>query len=556
VLRAALIAGAILVAGLIVSWPFVRPVYHRLGSEISARRAEAAARRGEAAQADIWWMNALRHRASDPALWIRYAHSLRASGSRSAMDAFLQAYVLRPTDLSAGLMAADEAFAAGRPEVAASVCTDILTRHTNDLGALQRLGTAYAALRRPHDATNTLHLVLRLDPAHAPARFALATIDLASSNAATADSARAVIVELSSRPEFAPMAAITLARACATTNVSAAIAQLDNWLRDHPDDWNASVERLDLRRRRGDASLAADLAELWPVANSANRRLDYLALSMRIGGPEAAELALDRLTARERNAPSTILIELETLASSGRWNEALRVCEKSIDLPRDDTGAIAILAWRFRTRRMLGESGAGGTLERMQEIAGRNAACALAAALMLEGWGFPGEAARLHHAASNLPGRTRESALPEALRCALRARDARFALVVAEDMLRDRPQDPLLQNNVASLLVATGGDAQRAYQLARTAYGARKEDPIVMETYASVLAADGRAADALKMYALLPAQLANEPTVRLRHARALNAVGRRAEALELARDIKPEILCPEEQAALQTLRGL
>jgi hypothetical protein len=242
-------------------------------------------------------------------------------------------------------------------------------------------------------------------------------------------------------------------------------------------------------------------------------------------------------------------------AANGSWSalDAFCVDAERATLPPDDH--VPILLWHWRTVQALPGREDGPTLlDRAAERVAQRLDLALPAALTLEGWGFPAEAARFDTQGAAAGSPVRVQCLGRQLQAANRDRDLGRLLQASQALLALGPDNPDLLNNVAyARLALNPGDTNAAREVedARRAF---PQSVWLQATHAWVLHLQGRRAESLEAYEQLDPVTLQSPQVRLRCAEARLSTGLTNGVPELLLPVRDELLFPEERPALQHLR--
>jgi cellulose synthase operon protein C len=123
--------------------------------------------------------------------------------------------------------------------------------------------------------------------------------------------------------------------------------------------------------------------------------------------------------------------------------------------------------------------------------------------------------------------------------------------VIYEDMLKARPNDPLLLNNLANVLLRL--DPKLALPVAEKALAAAPSNPLVIDTVGWVSFHNGQADRALQLLRDARLRRPGEPTIRYHLAAVLAKTGRTAEAkaeLHAALATAPQFEGSEEAKSL------
>ncbi|HME71289.1 MAG TPA: tetratricopeptide repeat protein [Myxococcota bacterium] len=260
----------------------------------------------------------------------------------------------------------------------------------------------------------------------------------------------------------------------------------------------------------------------FPESNVALWRL--VLLDIAEGDPGAAIQRIDQQLASKPEAAALWFMRARTLASLGKANEAVSDAKRAIDLDPALPGAMDLYASLLITEGHAED--AVRTLQE-QEHSGKLALPAriLLARLLLE-----------------------------------RGDDAR-AMSLLEEVLQQRQDLPGVKNDLAYLLMKTGGDLQRALTLAQEARAARPEQPEFADTLGTILLRL-ELPDAAIAQLQSATELAADKTIVRASAEyhlglALKAAGRNADAADaFRRSLDSQSQFPEAEEARSELRAL
>ncbi len=177
-----------------------------------------------------------------------------------------------------------------------------------------------------------------------------------------------------------------------------------------------------------------------------------------------------------------------------------------------------------------------------------NPAALTLVARLVEGWGWPDQAAEAWWLVANRSASPRP-ALLQLFRLYSKTRNAEELYRVSQRIYRLDRNDPIAQNNVASLGLLLDRDTAEAHRLAERVYRAAPGEPTVAATYAHSLHLQGRTREAVEVLRSLPeTALRADPSVAACFGVVLAATGERGVAqpyLEYAAENRAQLLAPE-----------
>lgn len=185
--------------------------------------------------------------------------------------------------------------------------------------------------------------------------------------------------------------------------------------------------------------------------------------------------------------------------------------------------------------------------ETLQATDGNLAAVTLVARLV-EGWGWTDQAAEAWWLVANRSA-TPRPALLQLFRLHSKARNAEELYRVSQRIYGLDRNDPIAQNNVASLALLLDRDTAEAHRLAERVYRAAPTEPAAVSTYAYSLHLQGRTHEAVGVLRGLPETvLRADPSVAACFGVVLAATGERSVAqhyLDIATANRAQLFAPE-----------
>jgi putative PEP-CTERM system TPR-repeat lipoprotein len=511
----------------------------------------------------------------------------------SSAEAFAQAATLAPqTPAKPGASALGDETTDRAMSVAAEL-ERVLARTPNDAGAAQALAIAEIQQRKFADAGTIIADLIRQrpdDPVPADLRGMLELVQY------HVEAARTIFETVAVRfPDFIPVK-LQLAKLYeADGDHDQARALYEAILQQHPDNLtalgalsanlvrrNQSAKVLALweqayREHPGDLSVGLNLAHAYALTFNIDRALATLEI-LKVGHPEPpvfqliaelavqkgalaeAEAALGRLAVLQPRDPAPMrglaMVQakagnmagaVETIAAARRRDpkNALLALDEAVLLGAGDPDQGIAATQRFAASQPLDPAAQAVegdylmTLNRAAEalavyqrnlaahpsafLAGRVAQAATANAKPAVAQAALTDWVTAHP--QDLIGRQQLASFLMAQR-AFPAAKALYA-----DLLRDDPNNPAALNNLA-VIYAQDNDPQ-ALDLARKAVLGAPDNPQVADTLGWVMAGQGDAAGGAKVLTRAHNMLPGDPTIQYHLAFALNATGRKAEAVDL-----------------------
>ncbi len=139
-------------------------------------------------------------------------------------------------------------------------------------------------------------------------------------------------------------------------------------------------------------------------------------------------------------------------------------------------------------------------------------------------------------------------------RMAAALRDTAGVAAATEALLAAGDVSSRVKNDFAAASILLGQNRDRAARYAFENFSSEPADPNYLATYASSLRQQGRAAEALNVVEDAVQLGVSGPSLELERAAALEALGRREEAVRAAAGVPRGTRCPEEEAILTRLQ--
>ena len=470
------------------------------------------------------------------------ADAARLGSDQIQADLFLIAALLARADASAARDAADalDARHPGRPVVR------------------QLKGAILLAMNDSAAARAEFERALQLEPGYFPALGALARLDAAQGNL---PGARARIEAFLARNPSNLEANLAMAEVeAASGREPDAMARLGRMHDLHPRASVALLElaKLQLRTRRFDVALTSAQRALALDAGDPEVFETLARAELANGDAAAAAATLTRLVMRYPRTASPLLLLAEAHFSGGDARRAESVLQAALRLEPDSLvagRALGVLlletgqaqkaeAWahefqRRHPRLPHGHALEGDALAAMGRQAKAADAFERASAIDASG----PLAAKLHAARTAAEGKfASDSDLLKWLKdhpddaatrrylayAYLSAGKNRDASAQYEVLLKSKPRDPVVLNNLAWALQKSGDT--RALEFAQQAFAEHPANPAAADTLGWILLQQGKYAQGLRMFGHALENAPDHPAVLFHRAQALQALGRTADA--------------------------
>ncbi len=410
------------------------------------------------------------------------------------------------------------------------------------------------ALRHMAEAQAQFETVCRLDPSNRLDQLNLAVICLGSTNAATADDARAKLKQFSDDANLGPSALRSLiADRLLHDDAPGALDYSRRLLASPQAALNDRLQHLGILKRLQNPELAGQLKVVqaqsatnalmtaqvasWMVANGflteATGWLNHLPDKLRSQTP--VRLALVDCYLADKNWRA-----LRDYASKGSWQdmEFLRLAFLSRAWSKLGEPVMAEGDWNSAVSLAGDQLGA---LNALQELAGR--------------WGMKSEQEDLlWRILRRFPDAGWAQHALELLYFA--SGNTRELYQLYFERLPVLPQNIELKNNLAFTALLLKTNLNSAYQWAAEAYAQQTNDPVIVSTYAYALHLQGRNKDGLAALQKLNRADLEQPSVALYYGVLLTAAGERTEAAPYLKTAQTKgRLLPEEKRLLaETLK--
>lgn len=531
------------------------PWYHRLRADMYNESAEKFMDQGDNESARIQLQNSMRHDPERADTWSMWGEILRRQADPQHLFFLAKAYELNPTDERAAVAALRACVESRRTDVANLLLQKILKHFNNNSEIWHLTGVLFLSQQRYPEGYQALKKAQELAPGDQRIQVSIATLELVSNDPAVSKRGREKLDELRGKADFFVAATQSLAEATSVQDPAAAVKLWEELITKAPDNWNARLRRLDLRRKIDPASSEMDVEALWKIATSARQRCDLIVRTGSWIGPEAAVRRLEQLDPSERQVAEVLMIELAVLASQNRWQDVAELARKETTKVAPPEQLLNFWLWLCRAQFQMNDNhSARVTMRSAVQLVGNNHQLAFRAADTLERWNMADQALEFYVITETSPSRLKLLALTRQLRVHERKRDTERMLECYDKLLTVLPGNLVVKNNTAALLLLNGRDKERALSLAREVYEQKPDEANVADTYARALALNNRIEESLAIYAKMSQEALKQGSIRLHYADALRLAGRVPEAKQQIGDLNAEALLPKEQEVLKRIR--
>ena len=242
-----------------------------------------------------------------------------------------------------------------------------------------------------------------------------------------------------------------------------------------------------------------------------------------------------------------LLVQLDAMAALGRWKELDQFLEQ--DLFMENPALLWI--FRARTAREVGQQTRYELCwKQAARAAGKQPLALRYLAYYAETLGDLPRCVEAYENLSQIPEYEME-ALLKLIRPYEKLGRTRELLKVLRRLLRMRPDDPTINNDVAYLGLLLNDTSVQPFERARNVYEANPQLPPFAATYALAQLRGGLPAVALKVMQNFKMEQLTAPGWQAVYAAALDANGRRNEAVNVARGIDYQNLKPEEKKLIE-----
>lgn len=537
---------ALLVAAVLLR-PVIYPIYRHLRAEQFVAKAKEQIAVGDAAGARASLERGLHYEPSRPDLATALADALRAEGSPRYATMLLRAAAVetnRPELVISSLEACVK-------ENAVDLVVPLIDRFTSAHGDQARLwywiGHALAKEARRSEAESAWSKAAALAPRDSRIQLDVAKQEILSPkpevvargygrlDALLADADRQVRFE----------ATEALANAVGASDPRKASAFWERYVVENPDDRRASIAQLLYLAKVDPDAGGRRIGTLWSSATNVDQRLELASELSRIDGPQVGLNLIDLLPPADKANPKALVTKVDLLGKASRWKELVDVAEASTESRSrysvDDQ--IAIWGWLAFARHGLADISAfQAAIRALEALVGTSADRAMRVGNWLASRGFDFEAAGFFRNASRPNSPRRYQALEALNALYTRTGDRQKRLQTCEQLLQLDADNPVVQSELASVLLELGWDRARALKLAKDAFERNRASYEFMDAYARALAMNNLATDGVAMYEQMPPEVLARDMIRLNYVESLMAAGRFADARLQLIKIRPENL--------------
>ncbi len=361
------------------------------------------------------------------------------------------------------------------------------------------------------EAEKQYSAALRLEPDSLTIQLNLATIHLTSTNRAVADAGRAALKQLSTNAALHLVVLQHLVTDAVDRKAyTSALAYSEKIAHDPAATFADRIETLQIMRMAKSEDYAPWLASLEKSAADSPLDVYELGRWMIVAeNPGTAYKWLRSLPPQTENNLPIQLIMTDCQIALKDWN-GLFAAVQSKDWGETEFYRVALVSL---AQRSLGQSAVSA--ESWQHALHLAAAqpehlAELAQVTGQWGWG-PERTAVLQEVIERYP---KEKWAVDQLMAQLYANgDTRGLQELLTRLQPINPADIQLENNLANVLLLRKSELDKAYQLAREAYGTSSDDPFVISTYAYSLLLQNRSDEALKVIAGLKPEYLKIPSI-------------------------------------------
>ena len=400
------------------------------------------------------------------------------------------------------------------------------------------------------EAEKQYSAALRMEPDNPTIRLNLATIHVTSTNRAAADAGRAALEQLSTNAALhLVVLQHLLTDAVNRKAFDEALIYSKKITRDPSATFADKIESLQLMHLTRSKDYAPWLASLKKSA--ADSPVDAYELGHWMIVTENPGTALEWLRSlpprTETNQPIQLIMTDCQIALKD-WN-GLFASVQSKDWGETEFYRVAL---KSLAQRSLGQSAASEeSWQHALHLAAARPEHLAELAQVTGMWGWaPERIAVLQEVIDRFP---REKWAADQLTAQLYANgDTRGLQELLTRLQPVNPADVRLENNLANVLLLRKSELDRAYHLAREAYGTSSDDPFVISTYAYSLLLQNRSDEALKVIAGLKPEYLQIPSIAAYYGVIEAQTGHKDLAREPLARARQGKLLPEEKEMIQS----
>ncbi len=550
--------------------PAALPLYSFWRVEQQLQQAENLLNSSDGRSAQIMLRNAYRHATNLPPtderrktvlkrLLILMSEASRQTGDTDYPVFMGMALELDPKDEQLAVRTIRAVIESQRQELANLIVPLVLQNFSENPEVLHLVGIMLLERGELDAGYNTLKKALDLAPDKKAIKLSLGTIEALSKDVEVAERGIKILLEARQDPEFYKVATNSLAEIYSLNNKQRSLELWEELIQKHPDEFDLRIKKILVQHNINPELTRPELDRLWAQFNKLPDRLQIIIRALSLLGVSSSRELLDRLPAVDRVTPPAMLLQITLDASEQKWPEVLHTArELSQNQEAPTHQQVVGWLWMARAQRMLGNDDVVSTsLRNAAQKAGDSAQLLLLCAQQLESWNMNTEAQIFYRQAAKLGGPAQLLALNNMARYAQFQRNSSELMEIYEMLYKIQPNNALVLNNLAALLLMRNQDLPRALDLIQQVYLANKANqriPQIADTYALALALNGRVAEALEIYSTVQINALDNPAIRLHLARVLSLAGKRDEAWQIIQPINSKDLFREEQELLEQLR--
>jgi len=550
--------------------PAIQPIYSSWRVEQYVNQAQRMISNEDYRSANIMLRNAWRHLnrlGSDHPNWKNkaklilrlFAESSYKTGEKEYPLYYAYAFEQDPEDENLASETLQALIESKRNDLAVIIIPTIAAKFENNPQILHLIGMLLIDLGELQQGYTTLKKAAELAPNNQNISLSLGVVEALSQDPTIAERGRQALLQARNNPDLHFTATTSLAEIYSHTDPEKSLELWNEVVEKYPDDFESKVKRVRILHRLRPADVAQEVEKIWLKFPSLQQRLILILISSELQGIDFAQDLLDRLPNKDRFSPSARLLQISLYAAREQWNNVIETAQfVTEDTDAPDHQVVSAWLWIARANKNLGnEDTAATSIQNAAQKASNIPLLLLVAAQQLERWGMNSEAQVLYRQASNYSGGIQLIALNSLARYAQQQRNSTELLEIFEKLHILRPNNPLIMNNLAALLLMRNEQIPRALDLAQQVYmasAANQRVPEIADTYALALALNNRVAEALEVYSKLPLTSLENPSIRLHYARVLALAGQKDDAWEILKEVNSVQLFREEQEMLDALR--
>lgn len=439
------------------------------------------------------------------------ANLLEAEGSPAALSWRVRLAKLQPDNVTNRLVWAETALKV-QDYKSAATALDGVDGKARQTAAYYKLSGALAwATGQPVQAEAEYAKALALEPTNQVVAVNLATVRMASTNAAVAQAARASMNQMASDPVIRLVVLRSLMLdAVARRDLQQAVAYSEEVVRDPSATFDDKVKHLELLRVDKNPAYSSWCATLKEAARYSS--VNAAALGNWMINAEGAIFALEWLQrlpqSVQTNQPIPILITGCEI-NLKKWNDLDEYLAQQSWGPAD---YYRFAAMSLALRSLGQETAARNAWERADLLAEHQPGSLTQLAQASSVWGWTPERTEvLQQIVDEFP-LDKWAVEQLSLQWYSQGATAKLQDLFSKSQLAD-PSDIHIKNNLANVLMLRKTDLDKAYRLAKEAYDDSPNDPFIVSTYAYSLMLQSKSDEALKLLDNLKPQYLQNPSV-------------------------------------------